>query len=64
MTNSNDIAKNLTQTISTFSKNEIRRISVIRDESGYGFTLSRSKIYANDQKKNVTYLRDNLILEE
>lgn len=50
MSNNNDPSKNLIQTISPTKDSDIRAISIIRDESGYGFTLSRSVIYANDPK--------------
>ena len=45
-----DPSKNLTPTLLGVNESDTRRISVIRDEAGYGFTLSRSVIYASDQK--------------
>lgn len=49
MSNS-DPSKHLTPTITAVNDSDTRHISIIRDDAGYGFTLSRSVIYASDQK--------------
>ena len=51
MSSNNDPSKNLIQTISPARESDVRAISIIRDESGYGFTLSRSVIYASNDPK-------------
>lgn len=49
--NTNEQSKNLTPTLPSINESDTRHISIIRDEAGYGFTLSRSVIYASDQNK-------------